>query len=480
MPVKRSWLVPVFVGTLILADRGFSQPPEAAAQQEDGPTASADASVKLMTLDPGHFHAGLIQQEMYPNVSEVVHVYAPLGPDLFGHLNRIAQFNNRSDNPTRWQLEIHTTSEPLERMLAEHPGNVVVLSGRNQGKIDYILRSVEAGLHVLADKPWIISAGDFSKLEASIDTAERDGVVAYDVMTERYEITTILQRELVHDEAITGEIVPGTPEEPAVQLESVHHLMKTVAGVPNLRPTWFFDTAQQGEALADVGTHLVDLVPWVLFPEQAIDYRKDIKLDSAKRWPTLISAADFRRVTGAEDFPSFLAADVKDGQLQYFSNTEVSYALRGVHARVKVAWNFEAPPGAGDTHLSVVRGSKSRIEVRQGAEEKYRPELYVVPGSDADRANVVAAVKARVAELQSRFPGVAVDETGEGIHLSVPDKYRTGHESHFAEVTRQFLEYVGAPETVPAWEKANMLAKYYVTTEGVELSRQGGDRSAGR
>jgi hypothetical protein len=38
--------------------------------------------VKLITLDPGHFHAALIQKEMYAGVSSRVHVYAPLGPDL--------------------------------------------------------------------------------------------------------------------------------------------------------------------------------------------------------------------------------------------------------------------------------------------------------------------------------------------------------------------------------------------------------------
>src|SRR5271169_4323625 len=58
--------------------------------------------------------------------------------------------------------------------------------------------------------------------------------------------------------------------------------MKQVAGVPNLRPPWFFDVTQQGEALADVGTHLVDRVHSTLFPEQAIDYRTEISLHAAK------------------------------------------------------------------------------------------------------------------------------------------------------------------------------------------------------
>ena len=57
--------------------------------------------VHLMTVDPGHFHAALVQKAMYPGVSERVDVYAPVGPDLTEHLNRIVAFNTRSEQPTK-------------------------------------------------------------------------------------------------------------------------------------------------------------------------------------------------------------------------------------------------------------------------------------------------------------------------------------------------------------------------------------------
>jgi len=428
--------------------------------------------VRLITLDPGHFHAALIQKEMYPGVSDVVHVYAPVGTDLAAHLNRVAQFNEREERPTRWQLEIHSGPDFMTRMLRERPGNVVVLSGRNRGKIDRILASVDAGLNVLADKPWIVSPSDLPKLEAALTSAAAKGVVAYDVMTERFEITTILQKEFVADAAVTGQVVSGTERDPGVYMESVHHLMKSVAGVPNLRPTWFFDTDQQGEGLADVGTHLVDLVPWILFPRQAIDYKTDIRLLAAERWPTVMSLANFKRVTGTSGFPASLAARVKDGQLHYDGNTSLLYTLRGIHTRVKASWDFEAAPGAGDTHSAVVRGSRSRVEVRQGPEQKYRTELYIVPVSTADHARVAEAAKARVAALQPKVRGLAIEDSGRELHVVVPDEYRTGHEAHFGEVTRQFLEYLRNPKSMPSWERGAMLAKYYVTTGGVALSRQ--------
>jgi len=428
--------------------------------------------VKLITLDPGHFHAALIQKTMYSEISKRVHVYAPLGPDLIGHLNRIALFNLRKENPTSWELEIHTGPDFLERMLKERPGNVVVLSGRNRGKIDRIKASVEAGLNVLSDKPWIIDSADFPKLESALNTADEKGLIAYDIMTERFEITTILQRELINDAGAFGTIVAGSEQEPGVYMESVHHLMKIVAGAPNLRPAWFFDIKQQGEGLSDVGTHLVDLVPWMLFPEQPIDYRREINVIAAKRWPTVMTLSEFQRVTNETGFPDYLAPYLKDGKLEYYCNTLVSYTVRGIHTKLNTVWNYEAPAGAGDTHFAVFRGTRSRIEVRQGKEQNYRPELYVVPNSAAQKAEVLAALKRKVEALQSRFPGIAVSDLGAEMLVTIPDKYRVGHESHFAEVTDRFLEYLKNPKSLPAWEKANMLAKYYVTTRGVDLSQR--------
>ena len=39
------------------------------------------AEVRLMTYEPGHFHAALVQKEMVAGVAPRVHVYASLAPD---------------------------------------------------------------------------------------------------------------------------------------------------------------------------------------------------------------------------------------------------------------------------------------------------------------------------------------------------------------------------------------------------------------
>jgi predicted dehydrogenase len=435
-------------------------------------SARAEEPVRLMTLDPGHFHAALIQKETYSGVDPTVHVYAPVGSDLLLHLGRVTAFNERAERPTAWRLEVHAGPDFMERMLREKPGNVVVISGRNRGKIDRILASIEAGLNVLADKPWLIAAADFPKLEKALAVAAQKRLVAYDVMTERSEITTVLQRELVRDPQVAGTIGPGSDAAPAVEMESVHNILKLVAGAPNLRPAWFFDTAEQGEALGDVATHLADLVPWLLFPEQPIDYRSEVKLASARRWPTALSADELRRVTGLKQLPAELTARMKGDRLDYFANGEASYSVRGTHVRVKALWNYEAPAGAGDTHTALVRGSLARVEILQGAEQKWQPELYLTPNQPQDAAKLKTALERRVAELAKARPGLAVADEGRRLRVVIPDRYRVGHEAHFAEVTERFLGYLKDPGSIPKWETANMLAKYKLTTDAVDLSRR--------
>ena len=431
--------------------------------------ADATNQAKLIVLDPGHFHAALIQEDMYPSLAKQVSVYAPLGPEALDYLQRIERFNTRKEKPTSWEIELHTGPDFFERMLRERPGNVVIISGRNRPKIDRIVGSVDAGLNVLGDKPWIIRSADLPKVERALDEAQAKHLVAYDIMTERYEIASILQRELVKDADVFGKLIAGSDSEPGISAKSAHHLMKVVAGVPLRRPAWFFDVAETGEGLADVGTHVVDLVQWTAFPDQ-MDYRTDVHVLGGRHWPTIISQADFQRVTGEPEFPQFLAGRVKDGKLEYYCNNSVHYTVRGVHVKLDVLWNWQAPEGSGDTYEATFRGTRARVEIRQGKAEGYIPEVYVVPDSAALRTPVFAAVRRKVDALQGAYPGVALAESAEEVHVTIPKHLRSDRE-HFADVTNRFFEYLNSPQTVPEWEKTNMLVKYYVTTKGVEAAQ---------
>lgn len=421
---------------------------------------------KLIIVDPGHFHATLLQKDMYPWVDPRVTVYAPLGPDLLDYLNRISLFNSRADNPTGWTLDVHTSNDPMAEMLRGHAGNIVVFTGRNRGKIDRILAALNAGLNVLADKPWIIVSADMPKLEEALALAQRKNLAAYDIMTERYEVTSELQRELVNDREVFGTLETGSARETAVRARSIHHVMKVVAGTPLRRPAWFFDINEYGEGLADVGTHVVDLVQWTAFPGQALDYRKDIEMQAGRRWPLKMTKEQFTKVTGDAEFPAALASHVHGGVLDYYCNNSVAYTLRGVHVDLEILWNWEAAEG-GDVYEASFRGTKSQVEIRQGKAEHFVPEVYIA-GANAD---VAAAVEKRVAALQTRWPGLAAVKSGADIKIVVPEKFRVGHEAHFGQVTNRFFEYVTSPKSLPAWETPYMMAKYAVSTKGVEIGK---------
>ena len=474
-PNRRNFLQAIGGSALLAGSAALSALPEGAPEQGARPAHGVEPMddspyVKLITLEPAHFHAALVQKQMLPGIAPRVAIYAPLGPDLLAHLKLIEQFNTRPDNPTHWELDIHCSSRPLEEMLAARPGNVVVLAGHNRSKIGKIEASLRAGLNVLSDKPWIIRAEDFPALESALSMAGEKRLVAYDMMTERYEITTILQREFVNDPAVLGAIIPADANQPGVFMESTHHILKTVAGALSLRPLYFFDIQDQGEGLTDVGTHLVDLAQWTLFPDQALNYRQDIHVQGGKRWATVISAAQFAQITGGSAFPAGLARYVHGDQLEYNCNSQVDYKIRGAQVRLKVLWNWQSPAGV-DFHHAIYRGPHASVEVRQTAKENYQPELFIAPNGLERHAELATAVRARVERLQATYPGVGCETAGNEMHITIPDRYRVGHEAHFAQVVAQFLKYMKSPESMPAWERPNMLAKYFVTTTGAQLSQ---------
>ncbi len=426
------------------------------------------AKVKLIIVDPGHFHAALVQKTMYDQISPDVKLYAPEGPDYKQYLDKIKSYNERPEKPTSWNENVYNGNDFFEKMISEKAGNVVVLSGNNRKKAEYITGSINAGLNVFADKPMIISPDDFTGLKEAFRIAGEKGLILYDIMTERFEITTILQKELAAKEAVFGKLINGTKQDPAVTKVSIHHFSKMVSGTPLIRPAWFFDVEQQGEGIVDVTTHLVDMVQWECFPEQILS-TTDVNIVDAKHWPTVISKDEFKKVTGLDSYPSYLTKDVKNDKLNVFSNGEFTYQLKGVFAKVSVEWRFEAPAGGGDTHYSVMKGTKCDLAIRQGANEKFVPTLYIENVKSDPSGNFSATLKEVIAGLP--FEGLSIEPVNSStIKIVVPDKYRVGHEAHFGQVTEKFLKFLEEGK-LPEWEIQGMITKYFTTTSALKKAK---------
>ena len=425
--------------------------------------------IRLITLNPGHFHAALIQKSMYTQLSPIVHVYAPAGTDVDLHLARINAYNKRTDKPTQWDEKVYIGKDYLARMLAEKKGNVVMLAGNNKLKTKYISDAVAAGFHVFADKPMAINAAGFNLLEKAFKLADQKKVFIYDVMTERYEITSMLQKAFSEFEEVFGVLQDGSVDNPAVIKESVHHFYKEVSGSPLQRPGWFYDVTQEGEGIVDVTTHLVDLIQWSCFPNQILNYEKDIKLWDSKRWATLITPAQFQTSTKLTQVPEYLKNTLNaEGELAVFSNGQIDYQIRGHFARVKVTWAWQAEPGAGDTHYSIMRGTNASLVIRQGAEQGYQPVFSV----ESNRFKEVAyrnTFERVFREVAKAFPGISYILIGNTAVFDIPNVYKEGHEAHFARVTEKYLDFLSKGK-MPEWEVPNMLVKYKLTTEALNLA----------
>jgi predicted dehydrogenase len=454
-----------------------------ASHSGDSTAAAVDSNsvakpVRLITLDPGHFHAALVQKTMYSDMDSVVSVYAPAGPDVQSHLDKINAYNTRPKDRTHWVERVYTGPDYLQKMIADKAGNTVILAGNNREKTTYIMQSLQAGFNVLGDKPMVIDDSAFGLLRQAFDTAAAHQHILYDIMTERYEITSILQRELAAVPAIYGVQEKGSASRPGIVASSIHRWYKYVSGNALTRPAWFFDVSQQGEGIVDVMTHLVDLVQWGCFPDQTLDYKMDIRVDHARHWTTDLTLSQFKTITKLDTFPDFLRKYLvgttalprpQDSILKVYANGEIDYRLKGVYVQTTATWTYKAPTGADDTYNSLMRGSKASLVILQDSSVQYHPTLYIQPV--AGDLSYEQALTTGFAALQAKYPGITLKKEGTRWEVVIPDSYKEGHEAHFGRVTQKFLEYVKNND-MPAWEVPNMIAKYYTTTAGLALARR--------
>jgi predicted dehydrogenase len=413
----------------------------------------------LLILNPGHFHAALVLRERHPSLSDDIYIYSEPGPDLDRFLEIAESFNNRQANPTRWKLNVYRGKDCLEKLVHDKKGDIAVLAGRNNTKMKNIDTLNRAGLAILADKPWVTTQAALPFLRA---TMASDRPLAADIMTERYEIATLLQKKFLAEESVFGRIRIEEDAGPSVFMECVHHLYKIVNEKPLVRPAWYFDINVQGEGIVDTTIHLVDMIQWMLFPGNPIDYEKDIELNEARRWATGVPLDKFAKITGTHQFPQAVHEYVKDDILNYFCNGELIYHIKGVPVHLREIWNLDEPPGGGDTLRSLMKGTRSDLMIRQLPEQGFKSELLIVPGKN--RSQVERAVQDCLRKWSDRYPGLSATLEKNALLIKIPDHLRTTHEQHFYQVRDAFLEHLDTG-TEPAEHRACTIAKYTLLAE---------------
>ncbi len=418
--------------------------------------------VKLIQLDPEHGHAVATQSQHLNQLDTTVYVYAPDSSSISEYLQRIKSINASGENRLKWREDVYYGSDFLEQMVQEQKGNVVVLAGNNRKKIDYIEQAVNAGMNVFADKPMVIDKAGFDRLKNAYELAEKKKILMFDMMTERYNMMNKIQRSLMQDTILFGKLKQGSPDHPAILESSVHHFYR---GGKGSRPAWYFDVKQQGEGIADVTTHLIDLTFWKAFPDQIIDYAKDIKVISATHSPVYFTNSEFSKATSLPEIPESLSPYLKDSLLEVFANGSIDYQAKGVYTRVKVDWQAVMPEGGNDLRSAYAEGTKATIFISQEYGQK-QPALFIQKAENISDHEFQMHLTRVLGRLLLGYPGLSISvNDGQPAEIHIPEELLSGHDPTF----QIFLSYLVSGE-LPKWEVPNTLAKYYITTTALEMA----------
>lgn len=417
----------------------------------------------VAVLEPGHFHAALTLRERHGRVRDEVFVYAAPGPGAAGgsgevdeFLALLAAFNGRAQRPTAWKPVVRVGPDPLGRLIADRPGDVVILAGRNDRKMALTRRLHDAGFHVLADKPWITHPAALDDVRHVLGGGAR----TMEMMTGRHAGPARVAERLVGEAEIFGGF--DRAAEWPVRLVSVHHLEKSVNGAPLRRPPWYFDVRVQGDGVADIPTHLVDQAQRLVAAAGLT--ARPAALLAARRWITPVPAALFTRVTGVAAFPPELAADVVGDVLAYACNAELALRLGEVGVHLTTRWDLTEPAGGGDAHSATLTGLRSRIRIEQGPSTGFQRTLTLEPRGDT--ARVSAALARALDAWQADEPGLTAQAGAHGFAIEIPPRPGTAHESQFPLVLDEFLRSIEGGAW-PDARAAGTLAKYALLAEAL-------------
>ena len=388
----------------------------------------------LMVLEPEHFHAALPFKQDLVSVSRDVYVFAHAGQALEQFVRWIETFTENPSHPSNWKLHLRISDNPLEQLLDERPGDVVIVAGRNNTKARTVDCLASEGLHVLADKPLVVEPEEFRYLHDAMNNGV--GCVA-DMMTCRYDPKWRLLSALVGCREVFGGFDTSLGD--SLTIESLHFLAKTVAGKPLRRPASYFDVDWQGWGIADVSTHYVDQAFRLL--HKHVGTAHEPRLVSSRAWPTEVSQADFCNITGEPDWSDKLsqylnpACDV----LSLYANGEFQFTVGNCSVRLRVDWKLRSmdkePEGVNVgcygtfAHLFLMRGKDASVCVCPGTGRDVLALRNILETFCAN--NSVCGVTPQISPCLD-FPNSYI--------VSLHDETLPKHESQFADMLSDFID----------------------------------------
>ncbi|MGL4420922.1 MAG: putative oxidoreductase C-terminal domain-containing protein [Gemmataceae bacterium] len=425
--------------------------------------------IRLMLVEPEHWHSILCQRVLLPGIRPRCYIYGTLNPMTVRHMAALEHYASTKITPTPWEPDYRLGPDPWARFLQEQPGNAVLLAGRNDTKLQQMGLCVQQALPVIADLPWILDLDDLPKLEQLYREADLREVPILDLAPARFDVVSLLQRSLVRDPAIFGQWSAGTIDNPALILENTYYFKKPLAGQMIYRPVWWFDVRISGDGLTEGGVPMADHALWLVAPETPIDYRRDIQVLDASRWPTVIGPDAFQELTQTRPYPENLHRHwIRSGAFQHYGNGTMTVAIRGVHTRITVLWDIEpASPGMPDDHACLARGTRSIISATRS--NSVETALEITPLQET--LSVHAAVARQCEQWQADIPGLTLQTERDRLRVIVPLNALRNYEVTLTQAMHEVVRQLQFPRSIPAYERSHQLAKHYIGLKATELAR---------
>jgi predicted dehydrogenase len=154
------------------------------------------------------------------------------------------------DPATRKQLEgegkVRITHHSVVEMLAELECDVVAIGDVYARRGAIVIAALEAGKHVLSDKPLCTSLDEQKRIE---ELARERGLIVHCQLDSRCIGAFLTLRDIIHSGEL-GEIC-------TVHAGGQHPLLV------GKRQAWYFEPGQHGGTINDIGIHAFDLIPWL-------------------------------------------------------------------------------------------------------------------------------------------------------------------------------------------------------------------------
>ena len=254
------------------------------------------------------------------------------------------------DATTRAALSVTITHTNFARMLGEVECDVIAIGDYYSRRGALAIAALEAGRHILGDKPLCTSLEEQSRIEKL--AADRGLLVGLQLDCRDSAAFRTL-REIIASGEI-GEVC-------TVRIQGQHPLLL------GTRPAWYFEPGKHGGTINDIGIHAFDFIPWLT----GFGWRT---IDAARSWNAK-----------ARDFPHFhdcaqLMATLNNGagvlaDFSYLAPDRLGYKLphywhvliHGTHGLAEAHLHSE--------HVTVITDASAIPEIRPALER--RPRGYL-------------------------------------------------------------------------------------------------------